>query len=158
MPEIKIKFSFIVFNALIFLLRESGMVLGFYIACILHEIGHAVAVSAFGGKISRIELSCFGIKITASQPKNLISGIIILLGGPAVNLLTYFLLKISGVHNYLAVYSLAEGIFNLLPYSFLDGGAVLELIAEGNPHEKILHKFYFILKIAVTAIILNLFI
>ncbi|MDE6775046.1 MAG: M50 family metallopeptidase [Ruminococcus sp.] len=158
MPEIRIKFSFIVFNALIFLFRESEMISGFYIACILHEFGHAAAVYASGGKINRIELSCFGIKITASQPESLISGIIILLSGPAANLLTYFLLKISGADGYLAVYSLAEGIFNLLPYSFLDGGAVLELIAEGSPHERILHKFYFILKAASAAIILNLFI
>lgn len=158
MPEIKIKFSFIAFNALIFLLREPEMIFGFYAACMLHELGHAIAIFASGGAINRIELSCFGIKITADQPKSPVSGIIILLSGPAVNLLTYFLLEISGADGYLSIYSLAEGLFNLLPYSFLDGGAVLELIAEGSPHERILHRFYFILKVAAAVIMLNLFI
>lgn len=153
MTKIKIKFSFLVFNALIFLLRDSEIIFAFYIACISHELGHITAIKLTGGELKCIELSCFGIKITASPYSSLKNGIFVLLSGPAVNLLLYIIFKIFEINGFFAVFNLAEGLFNLLPYSMLDGGAVMNLIAEGSIYEKQLNMIYFIIRILTAALI-----
>lgn len=147
MTKIKIKFSFLVFNALLFLLRDSELISAFYIACILHELGHIIALKLTGGELKSIELSCFGIKMTASPCSSLKNGILVLLSGPAVNLLLYIILRVLEIGGFLATFNLAEGLFNLLPYSMLDGGAVMNLIAEGSVYESQLRIIYLIIRI-----------
>lgn len=154
MPKIKIKFSFLLFNALVFMFRESRLILGFYAACLIHEAAHVIAVKLTGGEVSCIEMSWTGIKMTAAPPRTLKSGIFVLLSGPAANLLTFLLLILRENTGYLAIFSLAEGLFNLLPYSFLDGGAALDLLAEGAKNEPQLRAIYSALRIAVTLMII----
>ncbi len=158
MTKIKIKFSFLVFNALIFLLRDSEIICAFYIACISHELGHITAIKLTGGELKCIELSCFGIKITASPYSSLKNGIFVLLSGPAVNLLLYIIFKMLQIDAPFTMFNLAEGLFNLLPYSMLDGGAVMNLIAEGSIYEKQLNIIYFIIRIITAVVIVALLI
>ncbi len=153
MPKINIKFSFLLFNAMMFMFRESRLILGFYIACLIHEAGHIIAVRLTGGEVHRIDFSWTGIKMTASPPSSLKAGILVQLSGPAANLLTFLILILAGNTGYLALFSLAEGLFNLLPYSFLDGGAALDMLAEGAANEPLLRKIYTTLRITVTAAI-----
>lgn len=77
----------------------------------------------------------------------------VLLSGPAVNLILYAILTVCKIGGLLPVFNLAEGLFNLLPYSMLDGGAVLNLIAEGSTHEHCLQSVYFVIKLVTSAII-----
>lgn len=154
MPKIKVNFSFLLFNSLVFMFRESRMIWGFYAACIIHEAGHIIAVRAFGGEVVGINFSWFGIKMTATPPASKFSGIIILLSGPAANLFTYVLLILRGNIGYFAIFSLAEGLFNLLPYSFLDGGAALELFAEGMENERLFRNIFVMVRIIVPVIII----
>lgn len=145
--KIKVKFSFLLFNALLFMFRDTGLILAFYIACISHEIGHITALKIMGGELKSIELSGSGIKMYASPSNSIKSGIFVLLSGPAVNLILYAILTICGVKGFLPLFNLAEGLFNLLPYSMLDGGAVLNLIAEGSIYENQLQLIYKSIKI-----------
>lgn len=154
MPKISVKYSFLVFNALVFMFRETSLICGFYIACIIHEIGHIIAIRLTGGKVSRIDFSWLGIKMTATPPVSLRSGIIVQLSGPLANLLVFLMLAIAENWGYTAIFCLAEGIFNLLPYSFLDGGAVLDMIADGTENEAVYHGIITVLRIFITVLII----
>ena len=100
--EVRAEFSFLLFNALIFLLRFSGA----------------------------------GIKMLSGDVGSAGRELAVILAGPAVNILTWALLSLTGRCGYFSQLSLAEGLFNLLPYDFLDGGAAIRLFTEGTPHER----------------------
>lgn len=150
MNKVRIRFSFLLFNALLFSFRDGEMILSFYAVCLLHELGHIAALRLTGGELRRVELSCFGIRMTAAPAASLGRGVIVLLSGPAVNLLLYGALRLADIGDETALLSLWAGIFNLLPYSFLDGGAVLDLLAEGAVHERQLRIFIAVLRWLVT--------
>lgn len=154
MTKIRVKFSFLLFNALLFMFRDTRLISAFYIACISHEIGHIAALKLTGGELKSIELSSSGIKMSASPCCSVRDGIFVLLSGPAVNLILYAVLTLCGVGGLLPMFNLAEGLFNLLPYSMLDGGAVLNLIAEGSVYESRLQSVFRVIKLIVFAIIL----
>ena len=140
MRKLRIHFSFLLFNALLFMLKDAGMILGFYAVCLLHELGHIAALRLTGGELRLIEFSIFGVKMTAAPAADIKKGAAVLLSGPAVNLLMYAALVLTGNGGRLAALSLAAGTFNLLPFSSLDGGALLDMLAEGSPHERLIQS------------------
>lgn len=150
MPKIRVKFTFLLFNALIFIFRDSSLIMGFYAACLIHEAGHVAAVYLTGGEVLSVEFGWTGIKMTASAPKNVRCALFVQLSGPAANLLTFLVLTAWGRSGYFAVFSLAEGLLNLLPYKFLDGGATLELLAESSKNEKRFRFFNNLLRIFIS--------
>lgn len=154
MTKIKVKFSFLVFNALIFMFRDAEFISAFYIACISHEMGHIIALKMTGGELKSIEFSCSGIKMTASPYTSIKSGIFVLMSGVAVNFLLYALMRLCGVDGCMPLFNIAEGVFNLLPYSMLDGGAVLNLIAEGSIHERTMKSVFFAVRMITSFVIL----
>lgn len=154
--KIRVGFSFLLFNALLFIFRDSRLIFGFYAACAVHELGHIAAIRLTGGEVRGIELSCFGIRITASPSAKVSTGVFVLLSGPAVNLLLYAVLTIAGLNGYTSGFCLAEGIFNLLPFSFLDGGAALDLLAEGHEYECALKRGIIILRVVAALTIFAL--
>lgn len=154
--KIRIGFSFLLFNALLFIFRDSRLIFGFYAACIAHELGHIAAIRLTGGEVRVIELSCFGIRITASPSARVSAGVFVLLSGPAVNLLLYAALTLAGLNGYTSGFCLAEGIFNLLPFSFLDGGAVLDLLTDGHEYEQMLKHGIIILRVVAALTIFAL--
>ena len=154
MTKIKVKFSFLVFNALIFMFRDAEFISAFYIACISHEMGHIIALKITGGELKSIEFSCSGIKMTASPYTSIKSGIFVLMSGVAVNFILYTLMRLCGISGYMPLFNMAEGLFNLLPYSMLDGGAVLNLIAEGNIYEQTMKSVFFAVRMITSFVIL----
>lgn len=154
MTKIRVKFSFLVFNALIFMFRDAEFISAFYIACISHEMGHIIALKITGGELKSIEFSCSGIKMTASPYTSIKAGIFVLMSGVAVNFMLYALMKICGINGYMPLFNIAEGLFNLLPYSMLDGGAVLNLIAEGSIYEQTMKSVFFVVRIVTAFVIL----
>lgn len=122
-------FSFLLMNSLMFMAGDGGMAAGFYMVCIAHELGHIAVLRAFGGKLRRVEFTGFGIKITAAPMPGIFRELAVLLSGPLVNLAIWLALKMSGTHGELSRLSLLAGLYNLLPLPFLDGGAVLDLLA-----------------------------
>ncbi len=158
MPKIKINFSFLLFNALVFIFRESSLIMGFYGACILHEAGHIAAVYLTGGCVRTIEFSWTGIKMTASASKTIKSAILVQLCGPLANIAAFLMLIAGGRNGYFAVFCLVEGVINLLPYKFLDGGAILEILADSSEKQgefRVLNK---VLRVVFSTIIAILFI
>lgn len=150
MNKVRIRFSFLLFNALLFSFRDGRMILSFYAVCLLHELGHIAALKLTGGELRSVAFSCFGIKMTAAPAASIGRGVIVLLSGPAVNLLLYGVLRLAHICDETALLSLCAGLFNLLPYSFLDGGAILDLLAEGAACERQLRIFIAALRWLVT--------
>jgi len=150
-PKIRFRFSFFVFNALLFMLRDSSLTLMFYTVCAIHEAGHIAVASFLGIHIVSVDITGFGIIMNTSgrclEPRR--HELAVLLAGPAVNILAFFIT--SGTF---ATLSLAAAVYNLLPYRRLDGGAILALIAEGSPKEEMLYRWTGALKIGISAVLL----
>ncbi|MBR5514320.1 MAG: hypothetical protein IKV85_10125 [Ruminococcus sp.] len=158
MSKIKVKFSFLLFNALVFIFRDSSLIMGFYGACILHEAGHIAAVYFTGGCVRSIEFGWTGIKMTASASETKGAAIIVQLCGPLANIAAFLLLTAWGRGGYFVVFCLIEGLVNLLPYKFLDGGAILEILADFSCEQQKFHLFNTILKVFFSTILVALFI
>lgn len=134
--RIKLGFTFLLFNALLFLFRSMRLILGFYAACIIHELGHIAAIRLTGGCVREISLSFLGIKISSDPAPGRMKGLAVLLSGPAANLITGGICLYLGISGFFARFSIAEGLFNLLPLSFLDGGAALDILTQSTKYEK----------------------
>jgi Zn-dependent protease len=156
MSRIRIRFSFLCFNAVLFCLCDGRMIVSFYTVCLLHELGHIAALRLTGGELRAVELSCFGIRMTAAPAADVKRGAAVLLSGPAANLLLYALLTVTGKCPETASLSLAAGLFNLLPLSSLDGGALLDMLAEGSVCERQIQLALKALRIAAAAALLLL--
>ncbi len=154
--RIHLRFSFFVFNALIFLLHDSRLILGFYTVCALHEAGHIAAASLMGVKLREVEVTGFGIVMKTSAerlcPRR--TELIVLLAGPCANLLAYAFMKVGGSGGELAYLELAAAVYNLLPYRQLDGGALLSLLAEGSEYEDELGRCLAGVKAGISAVLL----
>ena len=133
---IRVGFSFLLFNAMLFLFCDTEMIASFYSVCLLHELGHIAALRLTGGELRRVELSFFGVRMVAAPAADIRRGALVLLSGPAANLALYAVLTVFGVCGMTARLSLAAGMFNLLPLSSLDGGALLDMLAAGCVRER----------------------
>jgi len=132
----EVKFSFLLFVSLAFLYRDNSIIPQFFSVCLIHELGHAVAISLTGGRIEKIVLSGYGISII---PKRSVistkSSVLVILSGPLVNILIFLLSLLKFVPHTFGVLNLASGIYNLLPYRCLDGGTLIYTLFSGTVHE-----------------------
>lgn len=153
-PRIRIRFSFLVFSAIAFTMRECGILLQFFAVCALHEAGHITAASITKAGISSVDITGFGIRMETSRRRitSVYSDLFVLLAGPAVNLLIYFVF--SSIDHTFALLSLAAAVYNLLPYDQLDGGAVIRLFTSGTPFEPEICRLLTIVKVAFSAVLL----
>lgn len=135
---VRFYFSFFVFNALIFILRDSRLMLAFYTACAVHEFGHIIAILSCGGHIRAVELSGAGIRIIMRKggivPVR--SSLFVLLAGPAANIIVFLTVKLAGCNGAFPLLDLTAAVYNMLPYNSLDGGAVIALLTAGTSIER----------------------
>lgn len=147
----RLDFSFLVFNALVFLMRENNTVMTFYAVCILHELGHLFAIAVTGGKVKSVVFSGTGVIITPER--NSRHELFIMLAGAGTNLTAFFLTSLSGIGGMFRLLNLCTAIYNLLPYRQLDGGAALGLLIDGTPHERIITNILTSIKILFSCIL-----
>lgn len=122
--------------ALLLYLDKSGVVGPLLLFCLCHELGHAWAAKALGGKIACLRLTWAGAQIRLSGARVLPPGKMFLaaLAGPGANLLlagACGLLARRGMGGRLYLYAglnLGLALFNLLPAKWLDGGKLLECL------------------------------
>ena len=123
-------FGFFLAVSLFCLIDEKGIMVCTFCSCIVHEIGHIVAAILNDVNIEKISFGFGGIKmISEGKIKGLGSEIFILLLGPFFNVLSALM------YYYLECYTaflvnLILAVFNLLPFSSLDGGTVIKKIFE----------------------------
>lgn len=137
--KISVRFSFLVFLSLIFLIKNSAVIFSFFTVCAVHEAGHGAALYLTGGRLSAVIFSGTGIKMIPDRTfmPSLKSEIAMLLAGPLANIVLFLILNPLNGGNSFSQLSLCAGLFNLLPYSTLDGGAVLNLLIMHSKYERI---------------------
>ena len=131
LARVRVDFSFLLLNALMFLTGESTMIAGFYAVCAVHEIGHILTLYMCGGRLKRVDVTGLGIKMRAAPMPGIYREMAVLVSGPAVNILVWLSLELLGRAGDISRLSLLAGLYNLLPLPFLDGGALLELFTAG---------------------------
>ncbi|MGN1403905.1 MAG: site-2 protease family protein [Ruminococcus sp.] len=119
-------FSFFAVAACIALLGGAQLFLEILFACLLHELGHLTAMVCFHRRVQCV--ICCGAGVTI-QPAGDYAAYwqdqIVLLAGPLANLcFGGVLLAIRGVCSF-GMLHLGLGLFNLMPFSHLDGGSIL---------------------------------
>lgn len=109
------------------------------IVCLLHELGHGLAMWVTHAGIREIRFYAAGLQMrTHTACLSKASLLCIYLSGPAVNLVLALLFR--HVRPEAALLHLCMGCFNLLPYRVLDGGAALDCLLEECPRARgILH-------------------
>lgn len=132
--RVTVTFGFL-FTACILLLTSSCAA-GIYAAaaCVIHELGHCFAAILMNVRFIGVKFWAGGISI---QPENRIlsygAEITELFCGPLFNTLFCALFILTGTPNAAAV-NASLALFNLFPYSALDGGCIIKLLFE--QHEK----------------------
>ncbi|MGN0489114.1 MAG: site-2 protease family protein [Ruminococcus sp.] len=116
-----------------------------FIAIIIHESAHLIAMYICGSKPRAFEISLFDIKIIENNRLTLsfYKDIIITLSGPVINILMYFLFLYIDIP--FAYVNLFLGLFNLLPCASLDGGQVIYLILSKRISERLTERIIDIL-------------
>lgn len=120
--------------AILYLHADGQLLLQTLSVCMLHEIGHGIAMLLTGAGIREVHLHAAGMQMRTyphllSKPRELA----VLLSGPLVNFLASWLLYFCFGWCDAAVLHLGMGLFNLLPFSVLDGGSAIACLSEGKP-------------------------
>lgn len=107
--------------------RHTLFLLLFY-AALLHELGHLLLIFIYGHSIRYVHFSGAGILIRPIRYYDAYwKDLLISAAGPAVNLALGTWAYLWNMPTFAAVH-LALGLFNLLPYSHLDGGSIIHAI------------------------------
>lgn len=117
--RIKIDFSFILILcfAVFYGYEHTAKIVLF---SLLHECGHLLFLLIFRVKPYRIDISFFGFGLKYKNHLSIRQEFIVLISGPLVNLILFFLLK-SEINLFLF-------IINIMPVFPLDGGRIIKLI------------------------------
>lgn len=154
-----VDFSFLVFNALIFLIKDGGLIFNFYSVCAIHETGHMLAIFLTKGKIKSVCFSGTGIRIVTKKNSTvtLKHELFVLLAGPAANLFIFIMMRCLHCGGAFPIMNLAVAVYNLLPYRQLDGGAAIGLFISGSVWECEAEYFLLAIKIVFSAVILIIY-
>lgn len=134
----RVEFSFLIFLTLLFLIKSGMTVFCFFTVCLVHEAGHAAALYLSGEALEEIVFCGMGIRMIPRRRRVLPvkRDLLILLAGPAANLLLFALLNAVESGNIFALLNLCAALFNLMPYKLLDGGSAVRLLTEDTKYEK----------------------
>ncbi len=132
----KISYPLAAVMTVVIILDTSMTVLVCFLAALLHECGHLIALGYSHSFPDEIRLSLFDIAIVDRKKftRNITSELVITLAGVTVNLglalLSFGLYQwtaLSFFQTFLTA-NLCLGVFNALPVSTLDGGQALSLL------------------------------
>ena len=136
-PKIKISIPFFVLLGILYIMDRNAAFLPTLIAVCIHELSHIIAIKLCGGKIEKIDVRAFGIRIDVPELQYIsyCREIIIAAAGPAAGIITAvfasasarafdidFLRFFSGVN-------LVISAINLIPVYPLDGGRIVLSLA-----------------------------
>lgn len=116
--------------------KETSILL--LLCAIIHELGHILLAAILKIRIKELRISISGAKIIPySCIHSYIDEILLCLGGPLANIITFALMLPSfkipdsanimalDTHSYIALLSILISAINLLPIKNLDGGRIL---------------------------------
>lgn len=128
--KISFEFGFFAVAALFCLLDAPELAVTAVCACVIHETGHLAASVISDIKIRQVVFWAGGVRmITDNALKPVSSEIFVLFAGPFFNFAAALFFYLTGMQWAFSA-NFILGLFNLLPFSNLDGGAVLRKILE----------------------------
>lgn len=98
------------------------------LACVLHELGHLLALRWLGVPVEKLRVTAVGAEIRIAGSLSYRGELAAALAGPAVNLVLAGWLSGMPGGAVGAGVNLVLGLFNLLPVGRLDGGRVLSCV------------------------------
>ena len=125
MPAIELRPGFCVFAIMLAALDRNGAVLPIVCAMALHELAHAAAMLACGGRIRRLTLRFADLYLEAAG-LGYRQEFFAALAGPLANLACGAAFRVRWPA--FAAYSLILGLYNLLPVWPLDGGRMIRCV------------------------------
>lgn len=142
-------------GALLYYFDDQGLFLLSLLACAVHELGHYLAILAFGGQVKLLRLTCVGAEMRLSGRRTMgwAGQMLTALAGPLVNLAMGFAaVRLWGEEGWcFAGINFALGAFNLLPAGCLDGGRALSCLLTPLLGREGAARFLGILAIALAA-------
>lgn len=145
----KISYIFTAVLAVFIAADKTGNIIPLIIASLAHEAGHLVCMKLVKAPPSEIILTLGTIRIVNNTVTTNNENLIILLGGPIVNLVLFLIciniesLKLFAVINFVIF------IFNLLPVEGLDGGSILKLALRLKHTEKYADRVLFLITLTI---------
>lgn len=133
---VRFELSFVAVAAmsLVIILDTTGKVVACFLAAVIHECGHILAMCCCHIKPQCIRLRVFDVAIVASDNRPFVPDLFITLSGPVLNLVSAFFFYFF--NDMLFVSSVVIGLFNLLPIETFDGGHALLLLLYRRFSEK----------------------
>lgn len=126
------EFGFFAMAAVFCLVDAADTAVTGVCACIIHELGHCFAATAWDIKIERINFWAGGVRMISSVSlKSHFSDAVILLSGPFINFVAAMIFFSLGMEQSFQI-NFALGLFNLLPFSNLDGGQLIRNFVESR--------------------------
>ena len=132
--RLRLDFSFFAVLLLFLLLDKSGYgLMGLY-ACLIHELGHVIAMAFCGCRPDHVDFYGAGIRITSYDEYKLAfwPQLAVLAFGSLANFISFGLLYATSEYDLsarmFAVIHLLIGLFNMLPLPVFDGGRILSLL------------------------------
>ena len=129
-----------------------------FAACMIHEAGHIAAVYLCGNGIKGISFGVKGISMyREGKMCSPLSDMVILISGPAANLFTGALVYFfSGKTGYFFIVNIILGLFNLFPFSALDGGAAADIFYEYHFTGRKCRAFFSVFNILILFVLIIL--
>lgn len=132
--EVRISPTILLILAVFIFMASSECLAAVLAAVVCHEAGHYLLLLLWGGRVRRVEISAFGVKMEMQDSDRLSYSreIAAVAAGPGMNLIVaVFLLRLAGGGETSCLFAGAQlvlGGFNLLPLAILDGGRLLWLV------------------------------
>lgn len=127
--NIEISYYFLIIISLILVTDQTYITICFFIAILIHELGHLIFILFYKIKISQISFRTYGINIEIDKNRYLANykDIFILLSGSLANFIASIYFKYTEQELLVAV-NIFIGLFNLIPIESLDGGKIINII------------------------------
>lgn len=107
---------------------DGGVFVAVLLSCVLHELGHLLALGLLEIPVKRINLTCLGAEICIDQVLTYGGELFSALMGPMVNLVLALVFCYVPGGSMFSGINLALACFNLLPVGNMDGGRVLRCV------------------------------
>lgn len=128
--EISVTFGFLLVFSLLSVTGSPSLGFTAIASCIIHELGHCFASVILNVKIKSLTLWAGGVQMEReSRIISIGAELAVLISGPLFNLISVVFYSVYGIND-AAMVNLTLAVFNLLPYSSLDGGSIVKVILE----------------------------
>lgn len=128
--NISVTFGFVLVISLLSAAGSPSLGFTAIASCVIHELGHCFASVILNVKIKSLTLWAGGVQMEReSRILSLGTELSVLISGPLFNLVFAVLCSLYGLDS-TALVNLSLALFNLLPYSSLDGGCMIRAVLE----------------------------